>query len=91
MLVKNPVNSYRSRCNRFFPDIRRRPVCTDEITRAAVHRTAALSLHLFVVVWLLLYIGQFEPYFFFRSSALSHSPRSIAAMPQLAKITIGSV
>ena len=51
-----------------------------------------LLLHLFgCSLGYFLILGSSSPYFFFRSSALSHSPSSIASTPHATKISIGRV
>ena len=78
-----------------FPDGALRPARAFEILKKRTLPCDArqgLLLHLFgCSLGYFLILGSSSPYFFFRSSALSHSPSSIASTPHATKISIGRV
>ena len=78
-----------------FPDGALRPARAFEILKKRTLPCDArqgLLLHLFgCSLGYFLILGSSSPYFFLRSSALSHSPSSIASTPHATKISIGRV
>ena len=85
-LVAFPVNflMVRFRPARAFEILKKRTLPCDA--------RQGLLLHLFgCSLGYFLILGSSSPYFFFRSSALSHSPSSIASTPHATKISIGRV
>ena len=83
-LVAFPVNFLMVRFARAFEILKKRTLPCDA--------RQGLLLHLFgCSLGYFLILGSSSPYFFFRSSALSHSPSSIASTPHATKISIGRV